>query len=219
MRWRVWLSLGLVVCALGGLGSLGSIAREGVQGGIWLEHAVWVKTYLGGYSLAYAPSSKLIATPGGFGQIFLYSALDGSLMRVLRGHEGVVMAVTFSPDGTKLASGDEFGIIRIWNIADGTVSHKWDAHGAKVTGLLFSPNGSLLVSAGDEGKVKVWGTEGWGLVRQFEQYATTASMSFSADGKLLALGDTIVQVFDWRAVRKLEYVRSLASRWAVSCSY
>ncbi|MCS7197360.1 MAG: WD40 repeat domain-containing protein [Candidatus Bipolaricaulota bacterium] len=207
MRWRVWFGVGLMICALG---SVDSSARESVQGGVWLEHAVWVKTYLNGRSLAYAPGSKLIATPGGFGQIFLYNALDGTLVRVLRGHEGKVTAVAFSPDGTKLASGDEFGMIRIWNVADGTVSHERGAHEAKVTGLLFSPDGSLLVSAGDEYKVKVWGTEGWCLVRQFERYATTASMAFSADGKLLALGDTIVQVFDWRAVRKLEYVSSLA---------
>ncbi|MCX8103980.1 MAG: hypothetical protein N3E42_06090, partial [Candidatus Bipolaricaulota bacterium] len=128
MRGRVWLGVGLVVCMLGSLGSIGYSARESVQGGVWLENAVWVKTYLGGYSLAYAPGSKLIATPGGFGQIFLYSTIDGSLVRVLRGHEGVVTAVAFSPDGTKLASGDEFGVIRIWNVADGTVSHERGAH-------------------------------------------------------------------------------------------
>lgn len=217
MRWRVWLGLGLVVCALGGLGSVGSIARESVQGGVWLENAVWVKTYLGGYSLAYVPSSKLIATPGGFGQIFLYNSLDGSLVRVLRGHEGAVTAVAFSPDGTKLASGDEFGVIRIWNVADGTVSHERGAHEAKVTGLLFSPDGSLLVSAGYEYRVKVWGTEDWSLVRQFSKPATAASIAFSADGKFLALGDpytstktSILQVSDWREVRSLGYAISLA---------
>ncbi len=215
MRWRMWLGLGLIVCVLGSLGSAGYSARESSQGGVWLENAVWLKTYLSGQSLAYSPKGDLIATPGGFGQIFLYSAVDGTLARVLRGHEGVVTAVAFSPDGAKLASGDEFGVIRIWNVADGTVSREWSAHTARVRGLLFSPDGNLLVSAGYDGKVNVWKTEDWSLVRQFSKSATAASMAFSADGKFLALGDfgtktTILQVSDWKEVRSLGYAVSLA---------
>lgn len=206
MRWRVWLGLGLIVCMLGGLGSVGYSARESIQGGVWLENAVWLRTYLNGWSLAYAASSKLIATPGGFGQIFLYSAVDGALVRVLRGHEGTVTAVAFSPDGAKLASGDEFGIIKIWNVADGTVSREWRAHIFRaVRGILFSPEGDLLVSAGEDG-IEVWDTKNWSLVRQFRQGATTASLAFSADGKVLAIGgfETIlIQVSDWKELRRL----------------
>lgn len=206
MRWRVWLGLGLIVCMLGGLGSVGYSARESIQGGVWLENAVWLRTYLNGWSLAYAASSKLIATSGGFGQIFLYSAVDGALVRVLRGHEGTVTAVAFSPDGAKLASGDEFGIIKIWNVADGTVSREWRAHIFRaVRGILFSPEGDLLVSAGEDG-IEVWDTKNWSLVRQFRQGATTASLAFSADGKVLAIGgfETIlIQVSDWKELRRL----------------
>ncbi|MFN4217797.1 MAG: WD40 repeat domain-containing protein [Candidatus Bipolaricaulia bacterium] len=214
MRWRVWLGLGLIVWVLGSLGAVGYSARESIQGGAWLENAVWLRTYLSGQSLAYSSKGDLIATPGGFGQIFLYNAVDGSFTRVLRGHEGVVTAVGFSPDGTKLASGDEFGIIRMWNIADGTVSREWSAHTGRVKGLLFSPEGNLLVSAGYDVKVNVWKTEDWSLVRQFKQDATTASLAFSSDGKLLAIGGfptILVQVSDWKELRRLQgYSRALA---------
>lgn len=132
-------------------------------------------------------------------------------MRVLRSREGTVTAVAFSPDGAKLASGDEFGIIKIWNVADGTVSREWRAHifdpyrDRAVGGILFSPEGDLLVSAGADG-IKVWDTKNWSLVRQFRQYATTASLAFSADGKVLAIGgfETIlIQVSDWKELRRL----------------
>ncbi len=214
MRWRVWLGLGLIVCVLGSLGSVGYSARGSVQGGVWLENAVWLRTYLSGQSLAYAASSKLIATPGGFGQIFLYNAVDGALVRVLRGHEGAVTAVALSPDGAKLASGDEFGIIKIWSVAEGTVSQEWRAHEWRVTGVLFSPDGNLLVSAGYEGKVNVWKTEDWSLVRQFAQGATAASMAFSADGKILAIGGfptILVRVSDWSELQRLrDFSQALA---------
>lgn len=216
MRWRVWLGLGLIVCMLGGLGSVGYSARESIQGEVWLENAVWLRTYLSGQSLAYAASSKLIATPGGFGQIFLYNAVDGALVRVLRGHEGAVTAVAFSPDGAKLASGDEFGIIKIWSVDEGTVSQEWSTHRERaITGLLFSPEGNLLVSTGGDGKVNVWKTEDWSLVRQFWQDAvTTASLAFSADGKVLAIGGfqtILIQVSDWKELRRLQdFSRALA---------
>jgi WD40 repeat protein len=197
----VWRSVGLLVCVLGSFGFVSA------QQKVWLENAVWVKTYLGGHSLAYAVSNKLIAAPGGFGQILLYSAVDGTIAQILRGHEGVVTAVAFSPDGVWLASGDEYGIVRIWNVADGTVGREWIAHEGRVTGLLFSPDGNLLVSAGYEDKLNIWRTENWSLAHQFERYAETASLAFSNDGKILAVGGyqtALIQVSDWKELWRLQ---------------
>jgi WD40 repeat protein len=195
---RLWAVLG--VCAV--VGSLGS-AQQGVPE--WLQNAVWLRTYLSGQSLAYEPNAKLLASPAGFGQIFLYRADDGTFVRALRGHTDMVTSVAFSPDGKWLASGDRRGVIRIWNVADGTVVREWAAHSEeKIIAVFFSPDGRLLVS-GAPRAVNIWSTEDWSLVKQLVPADVLASAAFSSDGRLLAIGSyfintIIIRLSDWREV-------------------
>jgi WD40 repeat protein len=203
---RLWAVLG--VCVV--LGSLGS-AQQGVPE--WLQNAVWLRTYLSGQSLAYEPNAKLLASPAGFGQIFLYRADDGTFVRALRGHTDMVTSVAFSPDGKWLASGDRRGVIRIWNVADGTIIREWAAHEEEIIAVLFSPDGSLLVSATDR-VVNIWRTGDWSLVHQIVQIPGVSAIAFSPDGKLLAIGDylktRIIQVSDWKEVLRLRRAGALA---------
>ena len=209
---RLWAVLG--VCVV--LGSLGS-AQQGAPE--WLQNAVWLRTYLSGQSLAYEPNGKLLASPAGFGQIFLYRADDGTFVRALKGHTDMVTSVAFSPDGKWLASGDQSGVIRIWNVADGTVVREWAAHDEEIIAVLFSPDGSLLVS-GASRAVNIWSTEDWSLVHQLVQKEENriipgvSAIAFSTDGKMLAIGDyfktRIIQVSDWREVLRLRRSESLA---------
>jgi WD40 repeat protein len=209
---RLWAVLG--VCVV--LGSLGS-AQQGAPE--WLQNAVWLRTYLSGQSLAYEPNAKLLASPAGFGQIFLYRADDGTLVRALRGHTDMVTSVAFSPDGKWLASGDRRGIIRVWNVADGTIIREWAAHGEEIIAVLFSPDGSLLVSATDR-VVNIWRTGDWSLVHQIVQKEENriipgvSAIAFSPDGKLLAIGDylktRVIQVSDWKEVLRLRRAGALA---------
>jgi WD40 repeat protein len=209
---RLWAVLG--VCAV--VGSLGS-AQQGVPE--WLQNAVWLRTYLSGQSLAYEPNAKLLASPAGFGQIFLYRADDGTFVRALRGHTDMVTSVAFSPDGKWLASGDRRGVIRIWNVADGTIIREWAAHGEEIIAVLFSPDGSLLVSATDR-VVNIWRIGDWSLVHQIVQKEENriipgvSAIAFSPDGKLLAIGDylktRVIQVSDWKEVLRLRRAEALA---------
>lgn len=203
---RLWAVLG--VCAV--VGSLGS-AQQGVPE--WLQNAVWLRTYLSGQSLAYEPNAKLLASPAGFGQIFLYRADDGTFVRALRGHTDMVTSVAFSPDGKWLASGDRRGVIRIWNVGDGTIIREWAAHEEEIIAVLFSPDGSLLVSAIDR-VVNIWRTGDWSLVHQIVQIPGVSAIAFSPDGKLLAIGDylktRVIQVSDWKEVLRLRRAGALA---------
>jgi WD40 repeat protein len=202
---RLWAVLG--VCAV--VGSLGS-AQQGVPE--WLQNAVWLRTYLSGQSLAYEPNAKLLASPAGFGQIFLYRADDGTFVRALKDHTDKVTSVAFSPDGKWLASGDRRGVIRIWNVADGTIIREWAAHEEEIIAVLFYPDGSLLVSATDR-VVNIWRTVDWSLVHQIVQPGVSA-IAFSPDGKLLAIGDylktRVIQVSDWKEVLRLRRAGALA---------
>ncbi len=209
---RLWAVLG--VCVV--LGSLGSAQQGDPE---WLQNAVWLRTYLSGQSLAYDPNAKLLASPAGFGQIFLYRADDGTLVRALRGHTDMVTSVAFSHDGKWLASGDRRGVIRVWNVADGTVIREWAAHEKEIIAVLFSPDGSLLVSGTDR-VVNIWRTEDWSLVHQIVQKEENrvipgvSAIAFSPDGKMLAIGDylktRVIQVSGWKEILRLRRAEALA---------
>ena len=53
------------------------------------------------------------------GELALWDANTGQLVRKFRGHTGTVRHVTFSPDGRLLATSAYDRTVRIWNIADG----------------------------------------------------------------------------------------------------
>ena len=48
----------------------------------------------------------------------LWSALDGTLLRIFAGHSDTVNSVAFSPDGAKALSGSSDGVALMWNIVE-----------------------------------------------------------------------------------------------------
>jgi WD40 repeat protein len=63
---------------------------------------------------AFSPDGAWIATGGGDGSVRLFDAGTGNERLVLRGHSGLVDAVSFSPDGSRLVTAARDGIVRVW---------------------------------------------------------------------------------------------------------
>src|SRR5581483_10635167 len=78
-------------------------------------------------SAAFSPDGKLLATGGRFGTVLLWDLASGKAVRVLKGHAGYVMGLTFSPDGHTLAAGN-WRNVRLWEVASGLERRRLEGH-------------------------------------------------------------------------------------------
>src|SRR5438128_2556624 len=76
--------------------------------------------------------------------------------RMLVGHRGSVMAVSFSPDGRLLASCSRDKTIRLWNVQTGKLKRILAEHSADVYSVEFSRDGRLLLSGSGDKTVRLW---------------------------------------------------------------
>ena len=67
---------------------------------------------------ACSNDGTLVATASG-NSVSLWSAADGTLLRRLTGHEGLVGSVGFNTDGTRLATGSADDTVRVWDVQSG----------------------------------------------------------------------------------------------------
>ncbi len=111
-------------------------------------------------AIAVSPDGTLVATGGNDSMVRIWSAVDGSLVKELPGHERHVYNVAFHPSGKFLISGDLIGVLKQWEVGpwtlvrdlDAKVLWKFDAgFQADVGGIRaidFSPDGKLLAVGG-----------------------------------------------------------------------
>ena len=75
---------------------------------------------------------------------------------MFRGHEGWVLAASFTRDGTRVVSAGIDGRVGLWR-ADGTgeplILRGYDR---RVVAASFSPDGTRVVGAGQDATVRVW---------------------------------------------------------------
>ncbi|MEH2358601.1 nSTAND1 domain-containing NTPase [Nostoc sp.] len=145
------------------------------------------------YSVNFSPDGELLATGSKDKTVKLWRK-DGSLIKILRGHQGSVNWVNFSPDGQFIASASDDKTVKIWR-RDGSLVKTLQGHQKAVIVAVFSPDGKFLASAGRDKTVKLWLRENNSTKDGFDfrpyktlrQHSRTVwSLSFSSDSKKLA---------------------------------
>ena len=165
---------------------------DAVGGGNWFEG----KTFKGNgqekqavLSASFSQDGKILAVAIADGTVTLWSAENGSLLKILKGHSKGVLGISFSPDGKILASASADSSVKLWNIENGIELKTLTGHGKEVWSVGFSPDGNILASASADGTVKLWnvhnGTEE--LKPLWKQSGQVTGVSFSPDGKTLAI--------------------------------
>ncbi|MDE0014481.1 MAG: T9SS type A sorting domain-containing protein, partial [Candidatus Poribacteria bacterium] len=79
------------------------------------------RTWPGGFSVAFSPNSRTLASGSSDGTIKLWNATNGTLYKTLTGHTGDVESITFSPNGETLASGSADGTVLLWALTSATL--------------------------------------------------------------------------------------------------
>jgi WD40 repeat protein len=87
----------------------------------------------------------------------LLAGLSASRVRgVLRGHKGVVRAVTWSPDSQQIATASDDCAVRIWDAEKGTKLAICRGHKDWVRDVAWSPDGRRLATASSDCTGRVW---------------------------------------------------------------
>ncbi|MBC8229288.1 sigma-70 family RNA polymerase sigma factor [bacterium] len=134
------------------------------------------------------------------------SELEENPTRILKGHKDAVTRIAFSPDGQLLASSSRDSTIRLWDIATGEFSIL-SGHKDAVGKVAFSPDGKWLVSSSSWAKeVFLWNVSEKRITK-FLARRSANDLSFSPDGKLLAvLSGSKVLFWDITTQRRFDQI-------------
>jgi WD40 repeat protein len=107
--------------------------------------------------------------------------------RLLEGHGGSVMSVSFSPDGKTLASSSRDATVRLWEVATGKLTRALTKHADDVYSVIYSPDGRTLATASGDKTISLWDASSGEVRRTLTGHEDVVrAAAFSPDGKLLA---------------------------------
>jgi WD40 repeat protein len=165
-------------------------------------------------ALAFSPDGRILASGGGVpsrdGEILLWNAADGSLLREITGaHSDTVFDLAFTPDGSLLASAGADKFARVFDMKTGKLVKSFEGHTNHVLGVAWNRTGRTLATAGADDVIKVWSLESGQQIRTipgFTKQATAlryvgydASFAVAAGGvpvRLVAEGGAITRNFE-----------------------
>ncbi|HLY12537.1 MAG TPA: c-type cytochrome domain-containing protein [Planctomycetota bacterium] len=165
-------------------------------------------------ALEFSPDGKILASGGGTpsrdGELLLWSATDGTLLREITGaHSDTVFDLAFTADGSLLASAAADKFARVFDVKTGKLVRSFEGHTNHVLGVAWNRTGRTLATAGADDVIKVWSLESGQQIRTipgFTKQATAlryvgydASFAVAAGGvpvRLVQEGGNITRNFD-----------------------
>ncbi|HEV2660660.1 MAG TPA: NB-ARC domain-containing protein, partial [Ktedonobacteraceae bacterium] len=156
--------------------------------------------------------TRLIGTGDG-STVYVWDALDGSLLQQLAGHQGISTCLAWSADGTQLASGGRSrgnGSLLVWDVQHGECRLDLLTQVEVISAVAWSPQGDMLISGDSEGKLCWWDMSSGECVRVHAAHqGKVQSLKRSPDGRWLAScgDDGAIMLWDLRSGEQLQTMR------------
>ena len=132
-----------------------------------------------GQAFASVHGGDVVGIPG---EIKLWNQ-DGTLLTTIKGHNDLVLGISFSPDGNTIASASADGTIKLWNL-DGIKLETFEGHNDWVRSVNFSRDGKTIISASEDSTVRFWNRQS--MYPKILKGAGWEKANFSPDGKTIA---------------------------------
>src|SRR5258705_8122777 len=134
------------------------------------------------HGIAFSPDGTLLAVCSAH-HVEIIDARGGRVLRLIRGHAGIVADVAFSPDGRVIVTGSYDGTARTWEVVTGMPLVTFAGNDGAIYGVAFSPDGTRIATASSDQTARVWdvarGTARAVLTGHFE---AAQDVAFSPDG-------------------------------------
>jgi WD40 repeat protein len=164
-----------------------------------VENPLWPASVI-----AFNADGTLFALGNDNNEVVLFDVIDEPPFivenHVFREHLGPVYSLAFHPDGIHLASGGRDGMIYVWDIVTGEIDQTIETYPrSAVYGLTYNVDGSALWCST---------TQGYTVLEEAETRcytfgssdSTTYNIAFTADGSLMAYGNTTLDPSDGESV-------------------
>ncbi|HLC15964.1 MAG TPA: WD40 repeat domain-containing protein, partial [Thermodesulfovibrionia bacterium] len=153
------------------------------------------------YATALSPDNNWLAVGGSPPRwgIRLLDFQTGQVVRLLKGHENVILSLAFSQDNRLLISGSGDNTAYIWDAATGQSLHHLQGHSDNIYAVAFSPDSRLAATGSLDHTLKLWQVSDGKLIATMEGHADdVVSAVFTPDGKYILSGscDKTIRLWD-----------------------
>ncbi|MGB3201717.1 MAG: GUN4 domain-containing protein [Nodosilinea sp.] len=163
-------------------------------------------------TLAFSANGQTLWAGFDNGELAIWDADQGTLLKRWSAHRGEVRAMAHSRDGTYVYTGGADGTVKIWSprgqLYQPLRLSAGEVNPSPVRSLLLSPDGRQLAVSTDR-TIQLWGTDGR-LIKvttqitdqtdsAYDALALANSMAFSPDSRYFATLDTDQSVKLWNA--------------------
>jgi WD40 repeat protein len=173
----------------------------------------------GGEVAVSAASPRALSAATSYNLTYVWDLKSQELKHVLKGHEGLILAVAISPDGTRGLTGSG-GIdivgkkavpreasLRLWDLDQGTEIGKYEAHGGDILTTVFLGDGLKALTGGHDGTICLWDfSQTTALVKTIKAHAArTYALAVAAKARrLISTGaDKKVRLWDLDTLSEL----------------
>lgn len=151
-------------------------------------------------ALALSPADTTLASGGTDGRIYLLDIATRRELKILKGAQSTITALTFVVDGTHLFSGEENGTVRQWNALTGEeVEAIYSIPLGGITALSYSSPNELLAIGDASGTIQFFD-----LVKKRKKekefhmpHSGITTLVFSKDGNTLVSGSKNGTILLW----------------------
>ncbi|MFG3131906.1 AAA family ATPase [Streptomyces tendae] len=149
---------------------------------------------------SWSPDARRVAIGGHDGTVRLLSAVDGTELRKLTGHQDWVSRVAWSPSGGQLASCSDDRTCRLWDTSDGTQLTVLRGHGDYVEDVAWSPDETRVATVSGDWTAAVWDVATGRRVDVLKGHeGRVRAVAWSPDGRHVATGSDDRTVRLWSA--------------------